>query len=203
MIEAITAVVIANATVLAVLGFLLKSLIGQFLEKDLSRFKQSLEDRALREIEAYKAQLEKERLRLQISYGGIFEKQATAILELYRGLTEFESAATQAIHGGGTVSERRETFRRPWAAVRRLYHENRILLPQEIDEALVKFVDDLFLNASAYTRSEMRDAGRMTDEQFEQLIQKQDKILEVIERELPPIREMLVASMRKALGVVP
>ena len=157
----------------------------------------------MREIEGYKAQLEKERLRLQISYGGIFEKQATAILELYRGLIDFESAATQAIHGGGTVSERRETFRKPWAAVRRLYYESRILLPQEIDEALVKFVDDLFLNASAYTRSEMRDAGRMTDEQFEQLIQKQDKMLEVIETELPPIREMLVANMRKALGVVP
>ena len=167
MLEAVLAAIAANAVMLGVLGFLFKSLIGNLLEKDLSKFKQSLEDRAFREIEAYKAELDKERLRLQISYGGIFEKQANAILELYRGVVALERAASDAIHFGGSTTERRDAFRQSWAAIRNFYGEHRILLPQEIDNALRRFIDDMFRNVLACTRLEERSLQRVSDEEFQ------------------------------------
>lgn len=111
MIENFIVALGANALVLGALAYLVRSLIGHRLEKDISEFKRTLELAAQREIEAYKSQLEKDRLRLQISYGGIFEKQASAILDLYKGVVTLERAAFAAIHHGGSLSDRQTAFR--------------------------------------------------------------------------------------------
>jgi hypothetical protein len=202
MLETVLATIAANAVLLGVLGFLFKALIGHFLDKDVSKFEQSLENRAVHEIESYKAQLDKERLRLQISYGGIFEKQANAILELYKGVVALERASFDTIHHGGSAAERQEAFRQSWAIVRNFHGEHRILLPQEIDDALAKFINDMFRNVFAYTRIEERNLGRVSDEEFQRLMDKQEKAYEVIDRDLPALKELLITSMRQAIGVV-
>lgn len=59
----------------------------------------------------------------------------------------------------------------------------------------------MFRNVFAYTRLEERSIGRVSEEEFGRLIDKQEKALEVIERELPALKELLIVSMRKAIGV--
>lgn len=51
------------------------------------------------------------------------------------------------------------------------------------------------------TRVEARDFGRVTEEEFRRLSEKQDKAFEIIESELPALRERLIVKMRRTVGV--
>ena len=192
----------ANALVIAALAYLMRSLIGHRLEKDISEFKRTLELTAQREIEAFKAQLEKDRLRLQISYGGIFEKQAGAILELYRNVLALERAASKAVNSGEPIPQRKTAFRDALSKIRRSYHEDRILLPQHIDEMVGHFMDRMFRSVLEVANLESRDFSRVTEEEFKKLSEREDKAYEIVESELPTLRENLIVSMRRTVGVV-
>jgi len=201
MIETVAAVLGANALVLAALTFLLRSLISHRLEKDIAEFKRNIQLTAQQEIEDYKAQLEKDRLRLQISYGGIFEKQADAILELYKTVLTLERAAADAVQLGGPTTDRQLAFRQSWSAIRNSYEESRILLPQDIDEMLGNFIEKMFRGVFEYMRIEARGFRKVTDEEFQRLSDKQSEALEIIEKELPALREKLILNMRRTMGV--
>lgn len=199
--ETVVAALGANALVLAALSYLVKTIITQRLNKDLLEFKRMIEAAAQREIEAYKAGLEKERLRLQISYGGIFEKQAEAVLELYKNILLLESAASSAVNSGGPIPERKNAFYQAWAEVKNAYNEHRILLPQTIDEMVKHFIDRMYRSVFAVTNVEARDFTRVTDDEFSRLMERQDKAYEIIENELPALREKLIENMRLTIGV--
>jgi hypothetical protein len=191
----------SNAIVLGVLAFLAKSLINHLLDKDVRQFQKDLEQSATREIESFKSNLEIERIRLQISYGGIFEKQAQAILETYRSILDIEQAASDAINLGGTNAERRHEFGKAFSVVRQKYFANRILLPPDIDEGLAHFTDRMFRSILQYTSADERRIQRMSDEEIEKFFEKQEKAAEIVESELPPIRERLINRMRETIGV--
>lgn len=191
-----------NAALLVVLGWLARSLGSQLLARDIEKFKSNIELTAAREIETYKAQLEKDRLRLQISYGGIFEKQANAILDLYKIVLTLESAASDAVSNlSEPPQERQFAFRQAWSAIRTSYQQSRILLPQEIDEMLGNFINQMFRGVFEYMRMEARDLRRVTDDEFQRLSDRQEAALEIIETELPALRETLLSSMRRTMGV--
>lgn len=200
--ETVLAALGANALVLGALTYLVRSLISHRLEKDMQTFKDDLRRDAERQVEEYKSTLEKERIRLQISYGGIFEQQAKAILDIHRAVVELEQAASDCMHTGGAVPERRNLFRGPWHALRTLHNQSRVLLPEETDEAVADFIDRMFRGVFDYLRVEARDLSRVSDQEFEKLSDKQERAIEVIEREVPQLREKLVKSMRSVLGVV-
>jgi hypothetical protein len=202
MMETVIAALGANALVLAALSFLLRSLIGHRFEKDMAEFKRDIELTAHREIEAYKAQLEKERLRLQISYGGIFAKQAQTILDVYKILVALEKAAFDAVYPGESKPEKRQAeFRQSWSAIRTSYDENRILLPQDIDEMLQDFMKKMFSSVFEYTRLEIRTLRNVPEEEYHRLFDKQDAALKIIESDLPALRERLILNMRRTMGV--
>jgi hypothetical protein len=191
-----------NAALLVLLGWLARSLGSQLLARDIEKFKRNIELTAQREIETYKAQLEKDRLRLQISYGGIFEKQADAILDLYKIVLTLERAASDAVNNlSEPAPERQLAFRQAWSAIRTSYQQSRILLPQDIDEMLDNFINRMFRGVFEYMRMEARDLRRVTDDEFQRLSDRQDAALEVIENELPALREKLILSMRRTMGV--
>jgi hypothetical protein len=56
----------ANALVLGVLGYLFKSIITHFLNKDVETFKSTLQSDVTQQVEKYRSELEIERTRLQI-----------------------------------------------------------------------------------------------------------------------------------------
>lgn len=197
MLQNIVGLLTANALILVALTYLFEKLIAHRLEKDLSNFKREAD----KEIESFKAQLEQERLRLQISYGGIFEKQAVAVLDLYRGLIDLELAAGCVINNIPSADESSKQFHAACVDVRSHYRKNRILLPIEIDEAACKLIDDMFWNASTFAKVETRLSQYQTEEQFKAAFAKQDQALEVLNQQLPPLRELLVLSMRKTLGI--
>lgn len=122
--QVIIAAVLSNTIVLGVLGFLFKSLIGHFLDKDVSQ---------------YKSKLEAANLRLQIAYGGIFERQANAILELYSKVLELEhGAGSSEINDPQGWNDYQESIKKAAA----FYHEQRVLLPNELDTAVLETIQN-------------------------------------------------------------
>ena len=139
---------------------------------------------------------------MQISYGGIFERQANAILELYGAVVALERGASEAIHLGGTAQERRASFERPLMDLRRTILEKQILLPPEVDKAMEAFLGKLPRAVRIYISAESRDFSRLSSQEIDKVFDRQDKAMEIIETEIPQLREHLVAEMRKVIGVV-
>lgn len=119
----------ANTIVLGVVGFLSKSIVVHLLNKDVELFKSKLQADASKQIEEFKSTLEIERARLQISYGGIFTKQADVLMKLYELLLNLEAEVNSGIVGAAAWSKYQEKL----DTYRTYYHENRALIPEELD----------------------------------------------------------------------
>lgn len=118
VLDSVLITVGSNAILLAVLGFLCRSIINHLLTKD---------------INSYKAELAVQNTRLQVSYGGIFEKQANAIIEIYASLLELEL-------GGQSLREAKQwsAYRDQIRGVVNQYHQLRVLLPEELDKKVLE-----------------------------------------------------------------
>lgn len=200
--ETVLAVLGANAIVLGALAYLLKTLIGTQLQKEILEFKNAIERKASNEIEQFRSQLEKDRLRMQISYGGIFERQANAIIELYGAITSLEQSVSEAIHFSGDVQERRKKFEDSLWELRRTIIERQILLPPEVDAAMGEFLAKLPRAVRTYISTETRDLSRLSPQEMDKIFERQDMALKIIEKEVPELRKQLVAEMRRVIGVV-
>lgn len=200
--EMILATLGANAIVLGALTYLIKTLLDSRLQKEFLEFKNNIERKAADEMERFRSQLEKDRLRMQISYGGIFERQAEAILQLYEAIVNLERGVGEAIHLGGTANERRENFEKPLSNLRRTMIERQILLPPKVDAVMQEFLAKLPRAVRTYISAETRDFSRLSSEEMDKVFEKQDKALEIIENEVPALRNRLVAEMRRVIGVV-
>jgi hypothetical protein len=115
----VLAAVLSNAVALAALGFLFKSLTGHLLDKDINN---------------YKSKLEAENLKLHISYGGIFEKQAEAIISIYSKLLSLELGANA---GSLSTPAQWNAYRDSIQSTSNHYHEQRVLIPKELDEKIM------------------------------------------------------------------
>lgn len=201
MWEAILGSIAANAVVLAVLGYLLKSLLSHWLDKDIKNFKTEVEASAKKAVASYQSELEKERIRLQISYGGIFEKQANSILELFRLSVEFEKRVQSATHAADNKSQEYEEFIQCWRNLIAFYEDNKVLLPEAIEEIFDKFSNGTFWKVEDYRRAEQRISRQnITNEQLDRLFQKQDKALADLDQ-LPALKKELTSQLRSLVGV--
>ncbi|WP_269619230.1 hypothetical protein [Zhongshania sp. BJYM1] len=118
--QVIIAAVISNTVVLGALGFLFKSLIGHFLDKD---------------VNSYKSKLEATNLRMNISFGGIYAEQAKALSSLYKHMLELELYA-ESIREPSEWNEYRDKIR----AAANHYHTVRIYIPESMDNLILNVI---------------------------------------------------------------
>ena len=201
MWEAILGAIAANALVLGILGYLFKSILSHWLDKDVSKFKLEIEGDAKTTIANYQSELEKERIRLQISYGGIFEKQANVILELFTLSVEFEKQVQSATHTAVNKGQEYEQFIECWRNLVGFYEKHKILLPESIEEIFEKFSNGTFWSVEDYRRAEQRISRQnITNEQLDRLFLKQDKALADLDQ-LPALKKELTSKLRSLVGV--
>jgi hypothetical protein len=118
--EIISTVVISNGIALAILGFLFRSIIVHFLDKD---------------INSYKSKLEATNLRMNISFGGIYAKQAEALASLYKHMLDLELYA-ERIKEPADWNEYRDRIR----TVANHYHTVRIYIPKSMDDMVLDVI---------------------------------------------------------------
>jgi hypothetical protein len=199
--EAILGSIAANALVLGILGYLLKSILSHWLDKDISKFKLEIEENANKVIASYQSELEKERIRLQISYGGIFEKQANAILELFTLAVEFEKSVQSATHVADNKSQAYGQFIECWRNLVGFYEVHKILMPESIEEIFEKFSNGTFWSVEDYRRAEQRiSRHKITNDDLDKLFSRQDKALADLDQ-LPVLKKELTSRLRSLVGV--
>ena len=91
LLEIISMLAAAAAFIFTAVGWIVKSVINRYIDKDIANHKALLD----KDIENYKSQRLAENTKLQISYGGIFEKQANAIIEIYSTFIKLESESKE------------------------------------------------------------------------------------------------------------
>jgi len=202
MIEIIIGAIAANTIMIAVLGFLARSVIQHFLSKDIEKFKSNLESEAKSELESYRSNLEKERIRLQISYSGIFEKQATVIIEMYKLILNFENKIRSFMTPMDDLNELYGEFIDSYRVLFNYFEINRILLPKTLEADFENFLKKMYLAVNQHKRVESQiNQGYMLQEvDFDKLFKQQDQAFEIIDK-LPDFRRELTDKLRLLIGV--
>ena len=197
----VTKFVIPSTFLIGAVGWLTRSLIKHYLDKDLNSSKLKIESEAKRQIESYKSQLELERSKLQTRYSGIFEKQAEAILRLYKDLESFSQKAEFALGLAATDPDTKEEFKHIYYELKDNYSKDRIFLPSDIDDLCRHFFSQMFINVWVYSRYEEGMRFLPDETKFDEIWGKQEKALEIVQVELPKIKSELIQKFRFLLGI--
>jgi hypothetical protein len=206
-----------NATVLAVLAFLARSLVQTWLAKDVKRFETNLQSSATSELERLKSDLKakggiaieelKSRLQLatiehQVRFSKLHEARAQIIADLYKRIAE-QSVACQRYVYQLTESNRQERFIELEKGFSDFYlfsETSRIYLPEHVYGLLEKLIStirnpavDVFVYGG-------------TDNHANEAVQEERKrafveAFKAFEAEVPAAKKALEDEFRKLLGV--
>jgi len=190
-----------NTIALGILSFLFKSIIGHWLDKDISSFKSKVESNAKEAIASYQSTLEKERIRLQIQYGGIFEKQAEAILKLYKLIVAFEKSINDAMFNKDEGKSYKQ-FISHLRALTKFYDDHQVLFPEVIEKLFIEFQKTAFFATGNYRSTEKRlSRNNITPQQYDNIFAQQDKALAELEQ-IPNLKKELTLCLRKTIGTI-
>ena len=195
-----TKFVISSTVLIGAVGWLTRSLIVHFLNKDVAASKVKIQHEANRQFELYKSQLDLERSKLQTRYSGIFSKQADAILSLYQDIEDFSRKADFSLGSAGTDTSVKEEFRLSYYGFKDNYSKTRIFLPSDIDKLYKNFFSQMFTTVWVYSRYE-EGMRFIPDEKFDEIWEKQQKALDIVQIELPKIKSELIQKFRLLLGI--
>lgn len=193
-----------SAILFAIVGWLVKSIISQLLEKDFEHFKLNLQANAQMELEKFKAELKRSSYEHQITFGKLHEKRAEIIADLYAKIIDLQdSVEVYARNLLGVTSEKnKENLKVIWMAAdsfKECYNKNKIFL----SEGMCELIEDLNNNLSS-TVSELSmhlEMEEMTAE-TDPLYRAWEKAEQEIADKVSIIRRDIENDFRKLLGVI-
>lgn len=196
-----------NVVLLGVLGFLAKSLISQFLAKDIERFKSSLIQASSSATEELKHQLNLTAHEHGVRFARLHEKQAHVIETIYAKLLDFEDASAVF----SLVSEnmpadliepalrRAENTR---SDISQYIRHHEIHLPSALSEqlaAMLNKISELLSNCSHNVISR-RWSPEDPSALFPEAEEAWSQVNSYLEHESPAVRRSLEGEFRKLLG---
>lgn len=203
--ETIVLSVGGNAALLAVLGWLARSLLGQLVAKDLERFKSELASASSAASEQLKHQLQLVAQEHQVVVSKLHEKRAQVVAEAYGLLVEVQWSAQDFVspmelEGEPSKKEKYVAAMNKSAEFYRFFDKNRIYLPatlcQRIDEFL-RAMRSKVIGFGVYARREDADLPEQS------LNKKYDAWFDASEyfnSEVPRAREALEQELRTIIG---
>ncbi|WP_031358492.1 hypothetical protein [Caballeronia sordidicola] len=194
-----------NAALLAVLGWLAKSLVEKLLAKDLERFKASLSSETQSAMERLKHELQLTAVEHQVRFSNLHEKRAQVVAELYGLLVEAYWATSGFVSpmewvGEPDKKQKYVTAMNATADFFRFFEKNRIYLPEAVCKQLEEFVRNMRSKAigfGVYVRYEDANLPAHTLEQKHKAWQDG---WDFFEQQVPPARAALEDELREVLG---
>ena len=182
----------------AALAWLLRSLFGHLLSRDMERFKAQLQAQYDMEVERLRNDLNKAAFEHQTRFVKLHEDRASIIKELYRKLHKAHGAFEDLLApvkalGPGGIKEIIETASKYGREFFDYFQENRIYL----DADLCKQIDTL----NAVFRRAWSDFVPMGDEDYMAKGSQHLKVWAEFKEMIPPLREEIENRFRKLLGV--
>ena len=203
--QSITAAVVGNATVLAVLGWLGKSLLEKLLQRDSKRFEVELKAKADATIEQLKTELQIRIIEHQVRFSRLHEKQATVIAELnaliVEALWEAESFLSPVQWAG--ERDKREKHQ---AAINKLvdlyqfFDKHRIYLPEPLCVSIEQLITDVrshVINLGVYLTW---DDAALQDHTRKEKSEVGMAGWKAIKNQVPEVRKKLEDEFRALLG---
>lgn len=142
-----------GATILlSVIAWLIRSIIIQFLAKDLVAFRQDLVSSTEREMAELASKLEIERTKQQITLSNLQSRRQEFLEELYKRLVKFSGAAgalsTEVIiDDDEELKKKANLFIDEFFEFYNFYNERAILLSSDLEESIEKLHKDHFYAA--------------------------------------------------------
>lgn len=200
-----------NAILLTVLGFLARSLLSQYLAKDLKQFETSLTQRTQLASEELKHRLGMAAHEHHVRFSKLHERQAQVIEDVYARILDFEDAsAVLALANNGTpenlleLSLRRAEDARSELAQYIRRHE--IFLPEDIAAQLHTVLERVngLLSACSYNLMDKKLADIVEGGgYFPEHKKAWSAVHQYLDHEAPLVRKSLESEFRKRLGAAP
>jgi len=206
-LETVLITVGGNALLLAVLGYLAKSLLSQLLAKDLKHFETRLTQASAVAAEELKHRLSLVSHEHHVRFTRLHEKQAQVLEDIYAKLLDFEDASAAMTLANNDTPEHLMEFalRRAEDAGRELaqyIRKNEIYLPAVASaqlHALLDRVNSLLSSCSVNLLSKMLANDGKVD-LFPETKEAWTGVHKYLEHEAPEVRRALEADFRKRLG---
>lgn len=191
-----------NAMLLAVLGYLCKSLLSQMLAKDIEKFKTELKADADVALERHKHTLQITALEHQVRFSKLHEKRAQVVADLYeRFVAAYWAAHTYHqwfVPGGGPSEEDQanDAFQKLHEAYK-FFETNRIYL----SVSLAGELDTFFERAKTLTfkAQYFGSIPNKTDETAKLHFEARREGLEAFQKEFPAMRQRLDTEFKKLI----
>lgn len=189
--------------IVAGISFIARSLITQYFSKELESYKGQLQSNSQREIESLKSDLARTTYEHQIRFNRLYEKQGRVIEETHANLIDLLKASSKFVTLFYANEELRKANRdKLWKAADKFlsnFERQRIYLDQDVCQKISDLREKL--SRVSGVLADMTD-DRDIDKKFETIFKECEKANEILEKEVPSIRDSLTASFQKLLGVV-
>ncbi|MBJ9677912.1 hypothetical protein [Burkholderia gladioli] len=194
-----------NAALLAVLGWLAKSLLEKLLTKDVERFKASLASEAQSAIERLKHDLQLTAVEHQVRFANLHERRAQVVADLYGLLVEAYWATSGFVSPAEWAGEpnKRQKYVVAMNSIAdffRFFEKSKIYLPKTVCDQLEEFVNGMrkkVVGFGIYVRTEDPNLPLHALEQKHKVWQES---WEFFENQVPPARNALEDELRGILG---
>lgn len=187
-----------NAMMLAVLGFLGKSLLEKLIYRDIKLFESKLKFETDATIERLKNELQLTTIEHQVRFSRLHEKTAETIAETYSLLRRYlrtVSAYVKLLELPGEKSrvEKGDAANKAFKEFREYFDQQQIFLPRETANRIRELDEKLFKLALHFA---LHIDGRETTASSDDWM----KVSSCINEEIPPILMLLEDEFRRLLG---
>lgn len=194
-----------NAVLLAVLGWLAKSLVTGLQQKDLAQFKATLTAEAETTIEGLRHQLQLVATEHQIRFLKLHETRAEVIAKLYELLVEAHWAAASFVSpmewvGEPSKKEKYQTAQKATAEFYRFFERKKIYLPADLCNELDSFVRDMRKKTMGYGVYVMHESEYAPAHVEKEKTEKWHAAWRYFDEQVPGAKEALENELRKILG---
>jgi hypothetical protein len=196
-----------NVMLLAVLGYLAKSLMSQLLAKDLKHFETKLSQASAVAAEELKHSLSLVAHEHHVRFSHLHDKQAIVLEDIYAKLLEFEDASAALTLANNDTPENLMEFalNRAQDAGRELaqyIRKKEIYLPAAVSTQLHSLLDRVnsLLSSCSFNLLSKKLASDGKPDLFPEAKQAWTTVHQYLEHEAPSLRHSLESDFRKRLG---
>ena len=203
--QSITVAILGNATMLAVLGWLSKSLLEKLIQRDSKQFEIELKAKADSAIEHLRNDLQIQTIEHQVRFSRLHEKQATVIAELngllVEALWESESFLSPMEWAGEPNKlEKHKVAMNKLVDLYRYFDKHRIYLPELLCEALELLITQVRSHVINFGTYLAWDDGALQDHTRKEKHEAWMEGWNAIKNQVPTARKKLEDEFRSLLG---
>ncbi len=203
ILQTILLALTGNALLLAVLGYLAKSLVGGLLAKDLKKFETELKAKSDATIERLRSSLQIVAIEHQVRFSKLHEKRAEVIAELYKHLVEatWETESFLSPMEWSGEPDKKEKYIKAMNKIVqffRFFDQHRIYLPASLCKSLQAFIESLrspVIQFSVYLQFEYPNENT-AKEKMKVWMEAWDSV----KNDVPAARQQLEREFRNILG---